>query len=239
LFISSFEAPKLSRDLSRDFRGASSSPAQARQSCSRRQTKSRAVANRRASGTLGARIARGKISRLYDVSENHNPPRLSLKTGRIPISHQRSDARHPMGVIRTPRHVVSSGTCVIQLPAVSEGPYLPCLPDTKLVRGFISACPHVFDRGEYHVAGRCARSRTKFLAHFLSSGYFAPSGSSKARSSVWGCVVYFLSAPTRLACKAAGRTRAKIWCEMPRFGIAPGGDFRPKFRPVVSAEWRG
>jgi hypothetical protein len=38
-----------------------------------------------------------------------------------------------MGVIRIPRYGVSSGTCVSQLPAVSEDHACPRLTDTKLV----------------------------------------------------------------------------------------------------------
>jgi hypothetical protein len=49
----------------------------------------------------------------------------------------------------------------------------------------------------------------------------------------------------RLSCITAGRYAQKaeavriIWCAGPTFGIALGGDLRPNFRPVVSAEWRG
>jgi hypothetical protein len=222
-----------------------------------------------ASDTFETRISRGKFARMsaYPKTRIHLVSHSRPKTGRIPTSHQRSDERHLVGVIRTPRHVVSSGSCVIKPPAVSEDYICPSLPDMKLARGChlgMPSCLRSRGTGEYRVTG------THFLVRVLGpfplirymSDYFAPSGSSrdsKARGSlcVWGGGGYFLSAPTRHPAHAhdtgaglqgrrsnprenlAGFELCIMWCEMPRFGIAPGGDFRPKFRPVVSAEWRG
>jgi hypothetical protein len=149
-----------------------------------------------------ARIARGKCGRMWrcGVFESHNPPRLSLKAGHIPTSHQRSHGQHPMGVLRTPRHVVSSGSCVIKRTChVSQ--QIRSREGSSELR---SSRIYVFDRGEsgeYQVTARHSLARISGLVMCLSSSSCL-SGCSKP-DLLFGWLVK----ARRLASKPAGQNR--------------------------------
>jgi hypothetical protein len=109
---------------------------------------------------------------------------VSLKTGHIPTSHQRSHEQHPMGVLRTPKHVVSSGSCVIKRTCAVSEDYICRVSQIQSREGSSVRAAHVFDRGKYQVTARHSVARISglvimFIVLLLSFRLF------EARSPVW------------------------------------------------------
>jgi hypothetical protein len=140
-----------------------------------------------------ARIARGKFSRFHTVSQI--TIHLAVTHCRVLFTiHQFSDDKYPKWAYLDSRAACHLSTCVTWLPM----PY-PKITSARVsqIRSWQGALSHhafmhsIEMNATYHISGRYF-SRTKFWAYFLSQGYFAPSGSTKARGYVLGGLVSFL-----------------------------------------------